>query len=950
MKQRLHFRIIMTIVGVLSLALPGHATAPQSASRVVIVASKAVAVSGERVTLSALVMDSGGGVRPAAGVAWSSSDPSVASVAPDGVTSTRVLGVATVHAVADGVRSQDLLLQVVPSRIDLSAPRSRISVGDELQLTARPLDIDGRQLDATGIQWDLFFGDGNGGDGNLTPLASINNAGVLKAFALGLATIRAFIRYPAAANGPAVFDSYLQISITPRGEYRLSRLAATDAVSRSFQLRPNYIGGFGVNDSGQIAFVACLDGLASALMLYTDGRFDVLASAGTPAFVPGNFIYDFENPSINNKGQVLTRVYAPVARFGGGLMLAARNGATMIRLEGSSGPGVREMNTFKTTRYSLNDRGEVLFLSNYTDDDRRERTGLFKQAGTELTHLYSSGDSLSPFLPDGQINADFFGLDRTGTAYFLASARGETSLYSTDGQQAIHKIVSVGDGLQGSPIVALWGVTLSQEGTLAMGVRLANETQLVLRYSSLTKRITTVPVSTLGQIHTINDSGDVLFQADAGSGWGLMRLRGDAATTLMSFGTSQFNNGQIVMAVRDAAITSGGELFTVASSTENDYVVSRGGEPRTLFQSGQRIDSRVHLNFLGFIGGSHAGATQFVAGGANASVFQAGVTGPEPVWLAGDRAWPGVSSGPLTGAVRSPSGNLYLMTPPGIVRLASGRPDPVLRFPAFASTGAETLTVYGGASWYNGANFLAANDDGKLAWLAITATGLRLVVSEGETITSIMTLNGAEATPAPSGGFFVALWPSQGLQPSIAIDDGGRVLVNAVVAGGSSGLFIYENGRWRAAGLLNDLSTQIEERRISAIWAFRSAGRKFYSILAVSDGNMVIAEYADRAWNPVVRLFEILPDGLNLNGFSPSFDVNRRGDIAFVALANAMSIVVRTADGRSRLVTSTSSPTPDGDIFGFQRFDLDLRDDGRLYFIGLDYLDRNVLYSAEPLG
>jgi hypothetical protein len=52
-----------------------------------------------------------------------------------------------------------------------------------------------------------------------------------------------------------------------------------------------------------------------------------------------------------------------------------------------------------------------------------------------------------------------------------------------------------------------------------------------------------------------------------------------------------------------------------------------------------------------------------------------------------------------------------------------------------------------------------------------------------------------------------------------------------------------------AAALLNDLSTQIHERRITAAWGFR-ATRKFYSILAVSDGNTIIAEYSNRSWNP----------------------------------------------------------------------------------------------------
>src|SRR5688572_2544930 len=230
------------IIAALLLPLADVANALQAgSSSAVIVASKSVAVSGERVTLSALVLDSAGGVRPATNVSWFSSNPGVASISPDGVASTRVLGVSTIHAVADGIRSQDLLFQVVPSKIDLSAPRIQISVGEELQLRARVLDINGNPLDAPNLQWDLFFGDGNGADGSLTTMATIDNAGLLKTFARGLVSIRAFIRYPVVANGPSIFDAYLQISVTPKGDYRLTRLMATDPVSRTFKLRPNYV-------------------------------------------------------------------------------------------------------------------------------------------------------------------------------------------------------------------------------------------------------------------------------------------------------------------------------------------------------------------------------------------------------------------------------------------------------------------------------------------------------------------------------------------------------------------------------------------------------------------------------------------------------------------------------------------------------------------------------------
>jgi len=84
---------------------------------------------------------------------------------------------------------------------------------------------------------------------------------------------------------------------------------------------------------------------------------------------------------------------------------------------------------------------------------------------------------------------------------------------------------------------------------------------------------------------------------------------------------------------------------------------------------------------------------------------------------------------------------------------------------------------------------------------------------------------------------------------------------------------------------------------------------------------------------------------------SSGFDVNRNGEVALVAQINSGSVfALRTADGSYHMVHVTSETTDEGDIFNpYQSFSLSLLDDRRIYLTGIDILDRNLLYLAEPL-
>jgi hypothetical protein len=171
-------------------------------------------------------------------------------------------------------------------------------------------------------------------------------------------------------------------------------------------------------------------------------------------------------------------------------------------------------------------------------------------------------------------------------------------------------------------------------------------------------------------------------------------------------------------------------------------------------------------------------------------------------------------------------------------------------------------------------------------------------------------------------------------------------MVGAQVRGGKSGLFLLENGQWRSAALFD--STQIDGDVIRSVNSLHGAGQNFYAQFT-TDNAWLIAEYVGGAWKKLVHTGDVMPNGGTIY-YLTGFDVNRTGDVAFVAQVGGGSVIgLRTTDGNYHLVHVTSEPTDAGDILPYSSFSLNLLDDRKVYFTGIDILDRNLLYLAEPL-
>lgn len=121
---------------------------PVKAAAVEIVGAPDEIETGEHFTVSARVSGPDGTPISGRRVAWATAPASVAAIGADGDVSARAAGTATITATVDGISGSRPVL-VRPPRVAtlaLSAPRSALAVGEQVDLTATALDRHGRSL------------------------------------------------------------------------------------------------------------------------------------------------------------------------------------------------------------------------------------------------------------------------------------------------------------------------------------------------------------------------------------------------------------------------------------------------------------------------------------------------------------------------------------------------------------------------------------------------------------------------------------------------------------------------------------------------------------------------------------------------------------------------------------------------------------------------------------
>ncbi len=904
----------------------------QAPARIDVSAPEPRLVLGRRTQLTATARAADGSVLPSVTLTWSADASAVVAVDARGMVSSLKLGLATVTARAGSV-SNSVEVQVLPLRVEVAPERLTIPAGERFQFTALAFDASEARIPAVSFAWQVVGVHGSG-----TASARINPDGLLITTSANLLTVRAVVTYPGRSGSfaPQVTGTAL-VEVTARREFRLASVLSTEQERNSFELRPSYTQ-MAANDAGQIAFVGSLDGLAAGLLLFQNGRIDLLSGAGRPGATPGATVNGFPTPAINSRGEVLANVFASGALGAGGLLLASGAGASWVLLANTSTGDLDNLSSFFITRFSLNDNSDILFRASYQPvGSTATRLGLFRLSGERVQLMWSAGRDLQGITSV----TDFpeFGSDNQGLIHFIATDATARGLYRTDEATPPVKVLALGDAFADSTVTQLSHLSVSLNGPVAFRLALQNNTQQVVRVAG--GQTQNLPVGGTVQVFSVNDSGGVVFNGNyRNQGQGLYRWQGEDVSLLLRSGATA-PNGQAIRAFDSAHLTAAGDVFVQLRTTTNDLVVMRLGAPAPLlFQAGQRLNVAANVTMpplATIVSGSRFGRPPVLLGFPRA-LFDIVSGSPRPRLLPGDSLPGGAFFSGASFAYEDFAGHVYFISNSALHRLPPAAGVETLMPASLPAEAGVTLTGLSSA-------VLAINDRGEAVVDSNTnSSHRRLYIRASDGLLTLLAYNAALPrweTPSPSGGVITG-WTQ------VAIDELGRVMAFLNVRGGSSGYFLYANGRWQATALNG---AQVAGRPVIAgSSGLRAAGDRFYVNFSFGASLSGLAEFREQSWTPLVFPGATLPTGDTLDAVR-IFDVNRRGELAFSAVTiggGGRELTVVRSGNSSRLVHRNDQVIVGG-TYLLRVWEIDLRDDGYLYFAGWTTNDRYVLYSAEPL-
>jgi len=930
-----HFRLLTFAFCLLPCLSSLQAQGP--ARSVHVIAGKARLVSGEQIPVSAIARDQNGAARPGDSFTWRSTNANMLAVDSGGrVTAGRQLGIADIVATTAGI-SGSIRFQVLPQRIDVYPPQAEVQVGGRLQFSAMARDLNGEALPNINFAWQVTGANGGG-----TQAAAVAANGVVTARASGIITVRAIINYTGYVGEylPA-FLGFARLEIKPKNDFRLTRLLSSGEVRHSFGLRPANARGIVANDNGQVALVGLLDGLATALLLYDNGRYDLLAAGGAQGPLASTILTDFSQPALNNRGQVLS--VAAVQGLGSALLLASREGPTWLAVQGEPAGGVEALTGFQVAPRSLNDNGDVVFFSNFRlPGTGQNRNGLFRiPAGGQPQRVVTLGDAL-PGMPNPTGTDPNWALDRDGVVYFTVFSGANRGIYRQERFLPPSRIAGTGDALGGSTIRAIGAVSVSAAGEVAFFYTLNDNTNGLARISGGQTQNIRVNSYGGGGALWIHGTSGVLFWADTGRGWGFHRWNGAEITPVMLNGRLAANN-EPLRQVYSGCMNAKGEVFAAIGTAETDWLVVRGGSPGSvLFGLGARVDvtSNIQLISGSLLRGYGSGAPYLLLG-TPLSIFQFDGRGLVPRVVVGDTI-PGGYLRNVNRRFETYSGDLYFDAAGfSMKRLTPDRLEDVV----IGNFRDDSANVGRGL-------YLFVNSRGDILWDAGTDQNhSRLYLTENGQHRSIATNAGRVGAP-PQIGRWQTPGPAGGIVTGwgvTALNDAGRVMAALATRDGpvGNGLYLWANGRWQTTITFPPLPAYatLGGREITGFGNLQAVNDRFYALFNLRQGGNFLAEYRDGEW---VKLIggpnDGAPNGATMNNVN-TYDVNRRGEILMIANP---AVILRRPDGELRMVHSLADPTESGDFLrNFQ--DVELREDGRIYFTGLDYNDRTLLYVAEPL-
>lgn len=923
---------------------------PGPAASIQIVSDEDQVLVGNSLPMRAVVRDAQGRIRSGDTVTWGIDNRAIADInAQSGIVRAVGLGIAVVNATMPGGIRAETPVQTMPREVVIEPRTAELEVGQTLQFRATALDVNGNAIPVT---WAWSVANKNAGG---TTLATVTNTGLVRGVFEGGITVRATYTYNRNVFGMQrqwLVSSPVDVSV-PRA-YELVKMRTPRQRDLELRARNSMLWG---TDDGQLYFNASLGGLGNGLLNWNYDNWKLVGAGGSTRFTSGSFATDYRVHSITGQGRIMT----VEATNGAGVQVNWGNKEGVVPFLANSAPlaETENGNNFFLTRNSFTDSGWVLVRASYRvpgSNPAVNGVGLFRGYGDRLTELLVSNLDTLPGLT-GALNVDGdFGITEGGVAYYTVSQGANRVLYRhhTERQQ----LLRTGDAAVDSTVRGFLGgggnrptFFVSPGGDLLYGVVLNNNAQYFMRHPAGAERPQTLRLNSQSGFLWHNAEGGTLLYGNPvgsrGNGVHVWDAKGEVRPVAI-FGTTQVA-AQGIQDCESGFIGPNGDASLMMRLSTSNMLVARffagGGDPWVLFQHGDRIPVEAPVNMLNFVGGGRVGPVHLMTGGENGSITQAADGAFLPIVpigsrLFGTQMWFGGSTNNSNYNMRkAPNGDIYFTTGLGLgrVKVGSTTPELFLRFnlPLPGVANQNIFTPF----WVD------ANSRGDVLWVSSTSLGdTRVYVTspDGQTHREVLVYSAGTNTATSLDGKIAT-----GID-SYAIDDDGRVMMNVRFRNETNPTaYLWENGRFTFLVRANE--TTIAGKPIVAVTnIFRAGGRKLFGQFQAAGGFQILCEWVDGAWKVVLDNTERLMHGQVINSVN-AFDVNRNGDILFLHSAGTPYLMVRRADGRTVMVMNQFKPTSAGEYI-IRFLNVDFRDDGTVYFLGVNSSDAQVLYQARPLN
>jgi Bacterial Ig-like domain (group 2) len=694
------------------------------------------------------------------GLAWASSDSTVAKVDAQGVVSGIAPGDVSI-GLTDPVSgaSGTQILHVVPASFRMQATPPQIPVGQTSQLTAAALDAAGNTI--PGLQYQFRSAQ--------TSIATVDANGVVTGVAEGFTTMEAGI--VSTSRDPALVTT-IQIQVLPAAQYTVKKLISTDVTANTTIAAYSMVS---ATNPAAIASIVTLANGGQAAILVENGKTTVLAVAGQVLPNAGRMVVRLDAVSANSKGDVALLVEYPTQWCTASVILFP-HGKPEQEL------GSANCNNGMHVR-SLGEDGSVLY--------RLNNDQIFKASATSPAQLLFS-IATQPFVKDPVKGVSDFAPSPAGTFILNAMLNSGAHVYLWfDGKQ-LNQVYRDGDLVRNTPSNNMDLPIGNSDGSFYARVNGTNFEALVQLapgpVTTLLMTQDTISAGKLGWIDSVVDvsSGGILMMCD-------INVPSNYHTsvvvwqnnTLTEYAPAAGYNSMI----GGAMLSSGNAITSVVLASESGApalrALSAGGAQAKVLAAGAPFPQPAPAGIDWHYSARGGSATSVVARGAGDAVMKVDNAVQMLVGL-GSTLPNGKTAVWIGGAIANQSGDILFTagypTGSALFRYRGGKFDTVMDN---AVTGGGPNGMSLNYTYNYRGRFLAMNDRGDAVSASGYTNNLNAIVLNALDGPHLVAEQNSTA-PGGGGGF-----SNFG---NLAIDNNGNVMFIATTSDGNTAAY-YWNGQ-----------------------------------------------------------------------------------------------------------------------------------------------------------